>query len=49
MLLYGSPAATGPVPRGSRGEAAMRAVDYVMFHTNGQLPEEVHAREVAVL
>jgi hypothetical protein len=32
----------GVMPRGSRGEAAMRAVDYVMFHTNGQSPEEVH-------
>ena len=32
----------GIMPRGSRGEAAMRAVDYVMFHTNGQTPEEVH-------
>jgi hypothetical protein len=32
----------GIMPRGSRGEAAMRAVDYVMFHTNGQTPEQVH-------
>jgi hypothetical protein len=32
----------GIMPRGSRGEAAMRAVDYIMFHTNGQTPEEVH-------
>ena len=32
----------GIMPRGSRGDAALRAVDYVMFHTNGQTPEEVH-------
>lgn len=32
----------GIMPHGSRGKAAMRAVDYVMFHTNGQTPEEVH-------
>ena len=30
----------GIMPRGSRGEAAMRAVDYIMFHTNGQTPVE---------
>ena len=30
------------MPRGSRGDAALRAVDYIMFHTNGQTPEEVH-------
>lgn len=32
----------GIMPRGSRGDAAVRAADYVMFHTNGQTPEEVH-------
>ena len=32
----------GIMPRGSRGDAALRAVDYVMFHTNGETPEEVH-------
>jgi hypothetical protein len=32
----------GIMPRGSRGDAALRSVDYVMFHTNGQTPEEVH-------
>ncbi len=32
----------GIMPRGSRGDAALRAVDYIMFHTNGQTPEEVH-------
>jgi hypothetical protein len=32
----------GIMPRGSRGDAALRAVDYVMFHTNGKRPEEVH-------
>lgn len=32
----------GIMPRGSRGDAALRAVDYVMFHTNGRTPEEVH-------
>jgi len=26
------------MPRGSRGYAALRSVDYVMFHTNGQTP-----------
>lgn len=35
----------GPVPpRGSRADAAMRAVDYVLFHTNGETPEAVHER-----
>ena len=33
---------SGIMPRGSRGDAALRAVDYVMFHTNGKTPEEVH-------
>lgn len=32
----------GIMPRGSRGDAAIRSVDYVMFHTNGQTPEDVH-------
>ena len=32
----------GIMPRGSRGDAALRSVDYVMFHTNGQTPEQVH-------
>jgi hypothetical protein len=32
----------GIMPRGSHGDAALRAVDYVMFHTNGKTPEEVH-------
>ena len=32
----------GIMPRGSRGDAALRSVDYIMFHTNGQTPEEVH-------
>jgi hypothetical protein len=32
----------GIMPRGSREDAALRSVDYVMFHTNGQTPEEVH-------
>jgi hypothetical protein len=32
----------GLMPRGNRGESAMRAVDYIMFHTNGQTPEAVH-------
>ncbi len=32
----------GIQPKGSRGEQAIRAVDYVMFHTNGQSPEQVH-------
>ena len=32
----------GIMPRGSRGDAALRAVDYIMFHTNGETPEEVH-------
>ncbi len=32
----------GIMRRGSRGDLAMRAADYVMFHTNGQTPESVH-------
>ncbi len=28
--------------RGSRSEAALQAVDYLMIHTNGQTPEQVH-------
>ncbi|MCL4401233.1 MAG: hypothetical protein M1436_01025, partial [Acidobacteria bacterium] len=32
----------GIQPKGSRGDQAIRAVDYVMFHTNGKTPEEVH-------
>jgi hypothetical protein len=32
----------GPMRRGTRGDLAMRAVDYVMFHTNGQSPEAAH-------
>ena len=32
----------GVMPPGSRGDAALRAVDYVMFHTNGKTPEGVH-------
>jgi hypothetical protein len=32
----------GIQPRGSRGDQAIREVDYVMFHTNGRTPEEVH-------
>lgn len=32
----------GIQPKGSPGDRAIRAVDYVMFHTNGQTPEEVH-------
>jgi hypothetical protein len=32
----------GVMPRGSRGDAALRAVNYVMFHTNGKTPEGVH-------
>ncbi len=32
----------GIMKRGSKGDAALRAVDYVMFHTNGQTPEQVH-------
>lgn len=32
----------GIMPQGTRGDAAIRAADYVMFHTNGQTPEEVH-------
>jgi hypothetical protein len=33
----------GIMPRGSKGERALRMVDYVLFHTNGRTPEEVHA------
>jgi hypothetical protein len=33
----------GVMPRGSKGDRALRMVDYVMFHTNGRTPEEVHA------
>ncbi len=29
-------------PRGSKGDRALRMVDYVMFHTNGRDPEAVH-------
>jgi hypothetical protein len=32
----------GIMPRGSKGDLALRMVDYVMFHTNGRTPEEVH-------
>ncbi len=32
----------GIMPRGSRGDRALRQVDYVMFHTNGRDPEAVH-------
>ena len=33
----------GPVGQpGGPGEPAMQAADYVMFHTNGRTPEEVH-------
>jgi hypothetical protein len=32
----------GVMARGSRGDAALREVDYVMFHTNGKTPEGVH-------
>ena len=32
----------GIMPRGSRGDMALRAVDYIMFHTNDKSPEEVH-------
>ncbi len=34
--------AGGIMPSGSRGDAALRAVDYVMFHANGETPEAVH-------
>lgn len=33
---------SGVMPRGSRGDAALRAADYVMFHTNGKTPQGVH-------
>jgi hypothetical protein len=36
------------MPRGSRGDAALRSVDYVMFHTNGQTPEDVHTTIAAM-
>jgi len=32
----------GIQPKGSRGDEAIHSVDYVMFHTNGRTPEEVH-------
>ena len=32
----------GILPRGSNGDLALRLVDYVMFHTNGKTPEQVH-------
>ncbi|MPY86772.1 MAG: hypothetical protein GEU99_02510 [Luteitalea sp.] len=32
----------GIMPRGSKGDLALRMVDYVMIHTNGRTPEEVH-------
>ena len=32
----------GIFPRGSNGDLALRLVDYVMFHTNGKTPEQVH-------
>lgn len=32
----------GIMPRGSKGDLALRMVDYVMFHTNGRTPEQVH-------
>jgi hypothetical protein len=38
----------GIQPRGSRGDQAIRQVDYVMFHTNGRTPEEVHESIVAM-
>jgi hypothetical protein len=31
----------GIQPPGSKGDLALRLVDYVMFHTNGRTPEEV--------
>jgi hypothetical protein len=34
----------GIQPRGSPGDRALRAVDYVMFHTNGLTPEGVRER-----
>ncbi|MCX6637838.1 MAG: hypothetical protein NT090_22510 [Acidobacteria bacterium] len=38
----------GIQPRGSRGDRAIQLVDYVMFHTNGRTPEEVHETIVAM-
>jgi hypothetical protein len=32
----------GIMPRGSKGDLALRLVDYVMIHTNGRTPEQVH-------
>ncbi len=32
----------GIFARGSNGDLALRLVDYVMFHTNGKTPEQVH-------
>lgn len=32
----------GIMPRGSKGDRALRLVDYVMIHTNGRTPEQVH-------
>jgi hypothetical protein len=32
----------GVMPRGSGADRALRAVDYVTFHTDGQTPESVH-------
>jgi hypothetical protein len=32
----------GIQPRGSRADAALRAADYLMIHTNGETPEQVH-------
>ena len=32
----------GTQPPGSKGDLALRMADYVMFHTNGDTPEEVH-------
>jgi hypothetical protein len=32
----------GIQPRGSKGDLAIRMVDYVMFHTNMRSPEQVH-------
>ena len=32
----------GIMPRGSKGDLALRMVDYVMIHTNGRTPEQVH-------
>lgn len=32
----------GIMPPGSKGDLALRMVDYVMIHTNGRTPEQVH-------